>query len=225
MKKQLIKKLFTLIPTLVLALLISITVLPQASVAQDNTAFKSAGKWLIGLKVLNLDPDVESVTSIGGEATVDDDTVPELDIRYFITDNIAIEAILGTTEHNVAAVGTALGNVNLGTVKVLPPTFTLQYHFNSESRFLPYIGAGINYTFFYDDNPGDVVSVSYKDDFGFALNIGFDYVINENNYFNIDIKKYTLSTDTVIDAGAAGIATASVDLDPLAISIGYGWRF
>ncbi len=225
MKKQLIKKLFTLIPTLVLALLISITVLPQASVAQDNTAFKSAGKWLIGLKVLNLDPDVESATSIGGEATVDDDTVPELDIRYFITDNIAIEAILGTTEHNVAAVGTALGNVNLGTVKVLPPTFTLQYHFNSESRFLPYIGAGINYTFFYDDNPGDVVSVSYKDDFGFALNIGFDYVINENNYFNIDIKKYTLSTDTVIDAGAAGIATVSVDLDPLAISIVYGWRF
>ena len=225
MKKQLIKKLFTLIPTLVLALLISITVLPQASVAQDNTAFKSAGKWLIGLKVLNLDPDVESATSIGGEATVDDDTVPELDIRYFITDNIAIEAILGTTEHNVAAVGTALGNVNLGTVKVLPPTFTLQYHFNSESRFLPYIGAGINYTFFYDDNPGDAVGVSYKDDFGFALNIGFDYVINENNYFNIDIKKYTLSTDTVIDAGAAGIATASVDLDPLAISIGYGWRF
>ena len=225
MKKQLIKKLFTLIPTLVLALLISITVLPQASVAQDNTAFKSAGKWLIGLKVLNLDPDVESATSIGGEATVDDDTVPELDIRYFITDNIAIEAILGTTEHNVAAVGTALGNVNLGTVKVLPPTFTLQYHFNSESRFLPYIGAGINYTFFYDDNPGDAVGISYKDDFGFALNIGFDYVINENHYFNIDIKKYTLSTDTVIDAGAAGIATASVDLDPLAISIGYGWRF
>ena len=225
MKKQLIKKLFTLIPTLVLALLISITVLPQASVAQDNTAFKSAGKWLIGLKVLNLDPDVESATSIGGEATVDDDTVPELDIRYFITDNIAIEAILGTTEHNVAAVGTALGNVNLGTVKVLPPTFTLQYHFNSESRFLPYIGAGINYTFFYDDNPGDAVGISYKDDFGFALNIGFDYIINENNYFNIDIKKYTLSTDTVIDAGAAGIATASVDLDPLAISIGYGWRF
>lgn len=225
MKKKLIKKLFTLIPTLVLALLISITVLPQASVAQDNTAFKSAGKWLIGLKVLNLDPDVESATSIGGEATVDDDTIPELDIRYFITDNIAIEAILGTTEHNVAAVGTALGNVNLGTVKVLPPTFTLQYHFNSESRFLPYIGAGINYTFFYDDNPGDAVGISYKDDFGFALNIGFDYVINENNYFNIDIKKYTLSTDTVIDAGAAGIATASVDLDPLAISIGYGWRF
>ena len=80
-------------------------------------------------------------------------------------------------------------------MKVLPPTFTLQYHFNSESRFLPYIGAGINYTFFYDDNPGDAVGISYKDDFGFAFNIGFDDVINDNNYFNIDINIYILSTD------------------------------
>jgi outer membrane protein len=124
MKKLIIKKLLTLIPSLALALLISVTLVPTSLQAQESTAFKSAGKWLIGLKVLNLDPDVDSVTSIGGEATVDDDTVPELDIRYFLTDNIAIEAIFGTTEHNVAAKDTALGNVNLGTVKGLPPTFT-----------------------------------------------------------------------------------------------------
>ena len=223
MKKQFFKKTLSLLSSLIIVLFISLT--PLNVMSQEATAFKSAGKWLVGLKVLNLDPDEKSVTSIGGEAKVDDDTVPELDIRYFLTDNIAIEAIFGTTEHSVKAIGTALGDVNLGTVKVLPPTFTLQYHFNSESRFLPYIGAGINYTFFYDDNPGDAVGISYKDEVGFALNIGFDYVINENNYFNIDIKKYKLSTDTVIDAGPAGIATASVDLDPLAVSIGYGWRF
>ena len=105
--------------------------------SQESTSFKSAGKWLVGLKVLNLDPDVDSTVSIGGGAVVDDDTVPELDIRYFITDTIAIEAIFGTTEHKVSAKNTALGDVNLGTIKVLPPTFTLQYHFKTESKFKP----------------------------------------------------------------------------------------
>jgi len=195
------------------------------SYAQENSQFKSAGKWLVGLKVLNLDPDVDSNLSIGGKAKVDDDTVPELDIRYFITDNIALETILGYTEHSVATVNTILGNVNLGTTKVLPPTITLQYHFNTEGNFLPYIGAGINYTFFFDDKPGDAIGITYKDNVGFAFNFGFDYVLGENNYFNIDIKKYALSTDVVVDAGPAGVATADVDLDPLAISIGYGWRF
>ena len=190
--------------------------------AQEDTSFKSAGTWLIGLKVLNLDPDVDSSVSIGGGAVVDDDTVPELDIRYFITDTLAIEAIFGTTEHNVSAKSTALGDVNLGTIKVLPPTFTLQYHFQTEGNFKPYIGAGVNYTFFYDGNPGQFDSVKYKDEIGLALNIGFDFILSENNFFNIDIKKYDLPTDVSINGG---VATADVDLDPLAISIGYGWRF
>lgn len=211
---------------LALALIVAAAILPISDVkSEENSNFKHQGAWLVGLKVLNLNPDVESVTSIGGEARVADDTVPELDIRYFLTDNIALETILGYTEHKVSAAGTQLGDVNLGSTKVLPPTITLQYHFTGGRRFLPYLGAGLNYTVYFDSDPGDTVDVSYKDDFGFALNLGFDYVLNENTYFNVDLKKYKLSTDTVIDAGDAGIATASVDLDPLAMSIGFGWKF
>jgi hypothetical protein len=51
MKKLIIKKLLTLIPSLALALLISVTLVPTSLQAQESTAFKSAGKWLIGLKV------------------------------------------------------------------------------------------------------------------------------------------------------------------------------
>ena len=220
MKKQFLKKTPSLLPSLVLVLFISLT--PLNVMSQETSAFKSAGTWLVGLKVLNLDPDVDSSVSIGGSATVDDDTVPELDIRYFITDTIAIEAIFGTTEHNVGAVDTALGNVNLGTINVLPPTFTLQYHFKTENNFKPYIGFGVNYTFFYDGSPGQFDSVKYKDGVGLAFNLGFDYILSDNNYFNIDIKKYDLPTDVNINSG---VATADVDLDPLAVSIGYGWRF
>jgi len=191
----------------------------------EYDALKNKGDILIGLKLLSLSPDEKSTTSIGGEASVNTDVVPEIDIRYFITDNFAIEAIGGTTKHSVRAIGTALGDVDLGHTWVLPPTFTFQYHFKSNNSFKPYIGIGLNYTLFYNSNPGDVVSVSYKNDFGYAANIGFDYFISDKNYLNIDIKKFKINTSNVIDAGAAGIATADVDLDPLAISIGYGWRF
>ncbi|MAI05742.1 MAG: hypothetical protein CBC47_01005 [Alphaproteobacteria bacterium TMED87] len=207
-----------------LSLLIILTLSLSVS-ASEHGKVKSKGNILLGLKLLHLSPDEKSTTSIGGEASVNADVVPELDIRYFVTDNFAIEAIAGTTKHSARAIGTALGDVDLGHTWVLPPTITFQYHFDTNNSFKPYIGVGLNYTLFYNGNPGDVVSVSYKNDFGYAANIGFDYFLNDKNYVNIDIKKFKINTSNVIDAGAAGIATADIDLDPLAISIGYGWRF
>jgi outer membrane protein len=187
--------------------------LSAIQVSADDNVIKKQGAWLVGLKVLTLGPSERSVTSVGGEAKVSSDTVPELDIRYFLTDNIALETILGYTKHEVSAVETEYGDVNLGSTKVLPPTLS------------PYVGAGINYTFFFDHDPGDALDISYEDGFGFALNAGFDYVFSERHYLNVDIKKYTLSTEVSIDAGLEQLVDASVDLDPLAISVGYGWIF
>jgi len=197
---------------------------PQAS-ANSDLQRKKEGDWFIGAKVLNLAPDVKSVVSIGGEAKIASDTVPEIDVRYFITDNLSLETMFGFTEHKLSAVGTALGDLDLGSTKVLPPTITLQYHFNNGRRFSPYIGIGLNYTFFVDHDPGDALDVSYQNGFASVLNLGFDYFIGKNNYFNIDIKKYAISTDVVIDAGSAGTADAAVDINPLAVSVGYGWVF
>ena len=203
---------------------VTLAVASSTSAASDAN-IKQKGSWLVGLKALTLSPQESSESSIGGEAVVDLDRVPELDIRYFLTDSIAVETILGYTEHSVSAVNTEWGDVDLGSTKVLPPTLTLQYHFNHGQRFSPYLGAGLNYTFFYDHNPGDALDIEYDNDFGVAFNVGFDYVLSEKNYLNLDIKKYWLSTKTTIDAGLAEPVTASVDLDPIAISIGYGWVF
>lgn len=203
---------------------VALAIASSTSAASDPN-IKQKGSWLVGLKALTLSPQESSESSIGGEAVVDLDRVPELDIRYFLTDSIAVETILGYTEHSVSAVNTEWGDVDLGSTKVLPPTLTLQYHFNHGQRFSPYLGAGLNYTFFYDHNPGDALDIEYDNDFGVAFNVGFDYVLSEKNYLNLDIKKYWLSTKTTIDAGLAEPVTASVDLDPIAISIGYGWVF
>lgn len=131
--------------------------------------------------------------------------MPELDISYFFTENFAAELILGTTPHDVNAVGTALGDVDLGDVWLLPPTLTLQYHFAPRAAFRPYIGTGLNYTIFYGGDEGDVVDMHYSNSLGFALQAGVDIPFNDDFFFNFDVKKVYIDSDVRVDAGAAGV--------------------
>lgn len=182
--------------------------------------------WLIRLRVIDVIPDESAdIEAIGGDVDISDRIVPELDISYFFTENFAAELILATNPHDVKAVGTALGDVDLGDVSLLPPTLLGQYHFNPRGAVRPYVGAGINYTFFYDNDPGDVVSVNYDNTFGFALQGGVDIPFNDTYFFNVDVKKLFLSTDVRVDAGAAGVVGADVDIDPWIVGVGVGRRF
>ena len=185
---------------------------------------KKQGNWLVGAKALLLDPDVSSTVSIGGEAKANSDFVPMIDVRYFVTPDISLETMWGYSEHKLRAVGTALGDMNLGTTKILPFTLTAQYN-PPNSQLSPYVGVGLNYTLFVDGDPGSAQEVKYDDGFGTAFNLGVDYFLDERRFFNIDVKKILISTDVRVDAGIAGTAHAAVDLDPLLISFGFGWVF
>jgi outer membrane protein len=44
--------------------------------------------------------------------------------------------------------GALLTTTKLGSVDLLPPTLTLQWHFMPDQSFDPYVGAGVNYTYF-----------------------------------------------------------------------------
>lgn len=178
--------------------------------------------WLVRVRLVDVVPQESSTTSIGGEVTVGDRIVPELDISYFWTDNFATELILATNSHNIGAVGTALGDLDVGNVSLLPPTLLAQYHFNPDGQLRPYLGAGINYTFFYDADAGDLTSISYEDGFGFALQAGFDIGIDDNWALNADVKKLFLNTDASINGGAV---TADVELDPWILGVGLAYRF
>ena len=181
---------------------------------------------LIRLRGIAAIPDESAdIETINGDADVGSSIVPELDISYFFTENIAAELILATTNHDVEAVDTALGDVDLGDVWLLPPTVTLQYHFSPRGSIRPYVGAGVNYTFFYEQDPGAAVSVNYDNGFGFALQAGVDVPINDDYFLNFDVKKIFLNTDVTINAGDAGVVGADVDLDPLVIGVGVGRRF
>ena len=207
-----------------LALLVCVSMLTVqvGALAQSG---KSSGDWLLRLRGIGVLPDESSrVNPIGGRVAADDSYVPELDLSYFVTDNIALELIAATTRHDMADKGSTIGDVDLGRVSLLPPTLTLQYHFLPKGRISPYLGAGVNYTLFYDeDAPGGAVTqISYDDSFGWALQAGVDMQIADSWWLNLDVKKIYLSTDVSINNGAI---TADVDLDPWVVGLGVGYKF
>jgi len=178
-----------------------------------------------GLGVL---PDVDSdpIPAIGGEADVDNSVGVEIDFTYFFQKNLAAELVLGVAQHNVEARGTALGNVDLGDVWLVPPTLLLQYHFMPDAKIRPYVGAGVNYTIFFDGNAGTVaLDTDYDEAFGYALQAGIDIGITENFAFNIDVKKLYLGTEAEVTIAGPTTVKTDVDIDPWLLGVGIAYRF
>ncbi|MFM2481091.1 OmpW/AlkL family protein [Celerinatantimonas sp. YJH-8] len=193
---------------------------------QAATQFKpkQAGDFLIRARIVDVLPDESLNSNIGGSGHVNNDVIPELDFSYFFTDHFALELIAGTSKHDVDwHVGGS--KVDLGSVRLLPPTLTAQYHFMPDSRFSPYVGAGINYTLFYNEHHGnDNSSIDYGNKFGYAFQAGLDYAIAGNWSFNIDVKKLYLKAK--VDTSVGGTAVhATGHLNPWLVGVGVGYRF
>ncbi len=110
----------------------------------------------------------------------------------------------------------------VASVWLLPPTITAQYHFDPEGAVRPYVGAGINYTFFYDPHSA-LPNIGFKNGFGWALQAGADVPVGEGPYFlNFDVKKVFLGTHV---RAAGGAVQASARLNPWIIGAGLGLRF
>ncbi|HAO26304.1 MULTISPECIES: OmpW family protein [unclassified Methylophaga] len=198
-----------------------------------------AGDWLIRGRIINVNPnDSSGSLTVNGADTgtkgvkVDSDTVPELDITYMITRNWGVELILGYSEHTVTGEKSwaVLGDVI--DTKVLPPTLTLQYHFLPDSNIRPYIGAGVNYTYFFDEkvpsssllsNSGDKVKL--ESSWGWAAQVGVDIAINQDWFVNMDIKYLDIDTTARFKNTAVGSAKINADIDPFVYGIGIGRRF
>ncbi|WP_118138377.1 OmpW family protein [Oceanicella sp. SM1341] len=195
-------------------------------------AANSDGKWQVRLRGIAVIPDDElSVNGVpGGAASISSSFVPEIDFTYYFTPNLAAELILGTTPHSVTGRG-AIAGADIGSVWLLPPTLTAQYHFTqlgewtgveSLSKVKPYLGAGVNYTIFYNEDAGQFRHIEYDDAFGWALQAGVDIEIGEGLYLNADVKYILLDTDWSINHGEL---KGHVDINPLIVGVGLGYRF
>jgi outer membrane protein len=193
--------------------------------------------WLIRLRGVNIDPD--SSSSAGGAAgipenaiSVENRWVPELDISYFFTKNIAVELVLAYAKHNVAVnvPGVYVGGV--GSVELLPPSLVVQYHFEWEGNpFKPYVGAGINFTWFTSSDlavplfPGSLPLNISNSSWGPVLQVGADYKLTKNWYLNADFKYIWMDTEVTSSNLGAPLVSSDLDINPMVYGVGVGYRF
>ncbi|VVD72386.1 OmpW/AlkL family protein [Pandoraea terrigena] len=186
----------------------------------DSSQGIYAGDILARVRAIGIMPDSHASGSVLPTlgVTVNNAIVPELDFTYMILDNVGVELILAMSRHQLTS------NVgHLGGVNVLPPTLLLQYHFNHAGKVRPYVGAGINYTRFWNSNlnaGGTPISIK-NHSVGPALQAGVDIQMTKNLFFNIDIKKVWMKTDTSL----AGTDLGTLHIDPLIVGVGVGLKF
>lgn len=210
-----------LAPSLGAALLLA-----GAAQAQEFTP-KAAGALMLNARLSLVAPDAgDPIRTLSGAATgltaeVGDDVMPTVGLSYFLTDNVAVEVIAGTTRHTIRAKG-AGADVKVQEAWVLPPVVSLQYHFAPAARVSPYVGAGVNYMLFYSEKDENGFGLKVDDGFGYALQVGVDVALRDRWSANLDVKKVFFDTDA---ADRFNGLTSKVELDPWVVSGGLGYRF
>lgn len=158
--------------------------------------------------------------------------MPEVDFTYMATDAIGFELIASTTKHHASGTSGTTGSIGrLASTWVLPPTLTAQYHFNAHGAVRPYVGAGLNYSIFWNEKASKGLEqavgetkVHMKDSFGWAAQAGIDVDVTPKIFVNLDLKYIDMDTTARLRTTAIGTQSVRVHIDPLVVGAGIGFR-
>ena len=193
------------------------------------------GDVLLRVRAIDVVPNDSSseVTTAGGTAVpgsevgVNSAASVEADVSYMFTAHVGLELIAATTNHTVTDNGVVVNALGLsgdviGVTGVLPPTLTLQYHFQPGAGVRPYVGAGINYTVFYKEKSGiDGIALKIDNSVGAAAQAGLDWDIN------LDLKYIDMSSTATLSNATTGATayTTDVKINPWVLGLGIGTTF
>ena len=188
----------------------------HAQVTEENP-------WMVRVRAVDLLWQNGQSGSIvqGADVKAANKVIPELDVSYFFTKNIAAELVL--TYPQTIDINYTSSQTKLGSIKALPPSLLLQYHFTNFGAFKPYVGAGVNYTIFTSrNNLGNGAFSVDNSSFGAVGQVGMDYMFDKNWGLNVDLKYATMSTNVT---NAAGVNVGKLTLNPWMPAVGVTYKF
>lgn len=214
------------------ASLLLVPALLAASIAQAH----QAGDIIVRAGAVTVDPREDSgavelagAALPGTGATLDSDTQLGLNFAYMLTDKVGVELLAATPfSHDVGVTGVI---DKLGSIKHLPPTVSLVYYpLDNGSAFQPYVGAGVNFTWFFDEELSSAAKgagfdgFSLENSWGLAAQVGADYMLNDNWMINAQVRYIDIETTGKTSLGGAPVKV-DVDVDPWVYMVGLGYKF
>lgn len=226
-----------MIKALLMTLVIALTGGSMMSQAYEK------GDFVLRLGAVNVDPDSDSSNiNLPGvptlNAEVDDDTQFGVIPMYMVTDNVGIELLTATPfEHDITLNGKGV-NLKAGSTKQLPPTITVQwYPRGGQSGWQPFLGMGVNYTIFFDEDTDKEldetlnailgatdVDLDLDNSFGLSAQAGVDIPFAKNWAVSFEVWYIDISTNATVNTDVGNVHFKT-DIDPFVYHIGIAHRF
>lgn len=209
-----------LLNTVVATFVASAIPVTPALAAADNPFFTR-----IGVGYISPTGESGALTGVpGGMVEAQDATSLAFTIGYMFTPMFGVE-LLGSLPftHDIEGSGTLSGAGVVAEAKQLPPTLMAIFSPMPNSRVRPYVGAGVNYTFFFEEEGKGVLTgtdVHLDNSVGPALEAGLDIDVGKRWFINAAV--WYMDIDTT---ATTAVGTAEVAIDPYALTIGVGSRF
>lgn len=186
-------------------------------------AAQSAGDWTLGLGLHQVDPKSDNGTLANGTLplSIGSDLKPSLTFEYFVHENLGVEVLAAWPfQHDISIEG--LGRV--GSTKHLPPTVSLQYHFNDKGTVSPVLGVGLNYTIFFSEDTRGALegsNLDLGDSWGLAAHAGLDFRVSDKAAIRVDMRWIDIDSRVRVDGTNLGTA----NIDPLVYGAAYVMKF
>lgn len=208
---------------------------PLALAHKEGDLILRAGAAMVSPKTDSSEISTELTGKIPGtRATVGKNTQLGLTLGYMLTDHVAVELLASTPfKHRVGVKGVGAGiDGKFADAEHLPPTVTLQYFpLRSSSAWQPYVGAGINYTTFFNEKltsqqkTNGFSKLELSDSWGLALQVGSDFKITDRLMLNAAVWRIDIDTKATARHAALGKVKVDVEVDPWVYMVGLGYKF
>lgn len=174
------------------------------------------------------------LANFGGSASTNNTVIPTATLTYYLNKNLAVELFCCADKVHVNPEGilNAAGmNASLASTWVFPPILTAQYHFDGFGPLRPYVGVGFEWIHYFNSKVGSelaaggIEKVKFKDSFGPAIQVGFDYDLGGGWSLGADVKKVWEDTKITWTDNTGATLVAKHDLDPIFVTVNLGYRF